>query len=466
MTSQQLQTRRTWSARRIVLTAVGVVAMAAAVVLGWGVVYVLGAVALVVGVWPLARRVTPRIGPAVFVLIVLVAVGLPAYQAWRLYDGDARASLQVPTVTYDHAGGLLYASHIDPEIVVAADGSVHPIRYPETLSRVRDEGRIDHVSPGVGAVVSTDQDLLWFTWAVDEATDAATVIEWPAGYDNRTAHVRVKAMTESAVVFSFCTEETDNSCLVAGYDTSGTELWRLEDQVRTRIVRDAIPAVVVTGDGPFTVRDPATGEPLGEYPGERAVLVGDLLVAAQPDGETCHLTAGRGSDVEWEATVTTSECETPRLTDGYAIFAGDDPVVIVDLDDGRPYTHPAARWESWDEIVGGTAVLEDGNTLVGLDIRTGQERWRQQPDDWYDYEVGAGQVLLVTHPRAWNPFIPREVREEGFVFELLDAETGETRARVLYPDPVDAVQLIDGGLAVTFDHDVMTVYGDPPDPRP
>lgn len=457
--------------------AVGLAAMVVSAWQAWAVVYVLGAVAAVVGLWPLARSlatrlgVATRLGSALLVLAAVAAVGLPAFQAWRLYDGAAQWSVdRFSSSGYFDVGGLLEDER-RPVVIVAADGSWRNLDV-DFVDYFPDDPEIRGIAPGVGALVMADgEHAFWYRWGHDVPTP---LVDRLVGYDTW----QVDAMTDSAVVLSGCPEDAGEACLVVAHDIQGEEIWSLEVPGRAGVVRrfaseyswsrwHAVPEVVVTGDGPWTVRDPATGDALGEYPGTGGVLTGDLLVATQPAGQECHLTAARGADVEWEATITTSACETPNLTGDFIVFLGDQSVVTVDLATGEAYPQPAGRWEDAEAIVDATAVFEEGEEVFGIDLRTGEEAWRWAPDgEGWLTDAGSGHVLTVTHPRTWNPFISSEVREDGWFLHLLDAETGEVVVRVLYPETIWSSTVVDGGFAIVEDN-VVTMHGDPPpDPRP
>lgn len=200
-TPPRARRRPLWLTGWIVWTVAGLATMVVSAGLGWGAGYVLGALAAAAGLWALARPVAPRLGPAVVVLLALVAVGLPAYQAWRLHDGNARWSVdRFPDSPYLHTGGVL-ENQRRPVVIMAADGSWRNLDAGDFIDYQPDDPQIRGIAPSAGALVMTeDAHAFWYRWAHDVPTP---LLDRLAGYDTW----QVDAMTESAVVLSGCPED-------------------------------------------------------------------------------------------------------------------------------------------------------------------------------------------------------------------------------------------------------------------
>ncbi len=230
--------------------------------------------------------------------------------------------------------------------------------------------------------------------------------------------------------------------------------------------------VVAWERGAITAHSPATGMSMWDDPFQRSrefvapPAVGeDCVVFGAMDGFVKCLELDTG-EVRWGYDAAGLVRSTPLIADGRVYVGSDDGhVTALPLDDGDwDWVYPGPGRAGLGPILGGPAV--EGDTLVcgasdrtifGLDIATGEERWRRRIEtavmarattqDGYAYFAGetglAVCVKVDSGETVWSRRVPGLIRfpilPSGLaayvatstgIIEKLDAKTGEVKWRL------------------------------------
>lgn len=460
--------------------AVGAAAAVVAAVAGLPVLYVIGVlaagVALMVPLWPSRARWW---GTGVVMAVAAALIAVPAFLASRSVAAQIAWQGGVPSADFVAAGPLLVSPE-DALVVVPADGTQILLEDPESGESLGAAGgAIEAIDPATGVVAMTSDRVYWYRWDDGPAYQPPTTIETPQG---PVRHV--VAMSGDRLAIAACPEDVDLPCTVTGYDRAGDEVWRLEEALvpsrpgphSTRVrpsteLSDQLTApatIVVTGTAPFHVHDLTTGDLVAKVRGTHGVIAGDLLVTTRSEaGPGCSVTAALGGQILWERTILADGCGRTFRSSEMLLLRGLDQLVSVDLQTGEDYTQSTREW-AYPPVVGSILVTTSRADTVGIDVRTRQEVWRH--DGPAEETLGLQWLALAERLHTWNPFIGSRERAEGELVTVREAATGQEQFRVRVPERVDPYRVdryvvLDGGLA-TVDGGVLTVYGQPSDPRP
>jgi outer membrane protein assembly factor BamB len=251
---------------------------------------------------------------------------------------------------------------------------------------------------------------------------------------------------------------------VACWDIKGgVPCWRYRPRVQAGVPL-MTAAHTYLGDGNEVVAlDNQTGVPLWRFAGNADTLVsyapaiaGDTLFVGSGDGRLYALSAGDGSP-HWTLDLS-GQWQYPRQLhlSGDVLVAGGyrEKLYGISTTDGSVlWSFNAGNFINSHCVCGDTAYLWSPTGWVyAIDAATGTVRWRHRTTDYSDAAANWASVMaeLVVEDR-WLYALAMDD-----VLHVLDAKTGESRARLPLPEPVRPAVLPIPELGLVF----ATVQGD------